>query len=32
MVCYYPQRTTLPMGPTELLPGSQVRTLLYVRE
>ena len=23
MVCYYPQRTTLPMGPTELLPGSQ---------
>ena len=25
MVCYYPQRTTLPMGPTELLPGSQAR-------
>ena len=23
MVCYYPQRVTLEMGPTELLPGSQ---------
>jgi len=23
MVCYYPQDTTLAMGPTELLPGSQ---------
>ena len=23
MVCYYPQETTLEMGPTELLPGTQ---------
>ena len=23
MVCYYPQATTLGMGPTELLPGTQ---------
>jgi hypothetical protein len=23
MVCYYPQRVTLGLGPTELLPGSQ---------